>query len=485
MNIYDQYETVIGLEVHAQVSTKSKLFSGSNTEFGAEPNTQTCPVDLAMPGVLPVLNQAAVDAAIKTGLALKAEIRRESVFARKNYFYPDLPKGYQISQFEKPIVEQGILTIDLEDGSSRDINITRLHMEEDAGKSVHDFGADEHSHVDLNRAGIPLMEIVSEPEMRTPEEAGAYMKKLRAILRFLEVCDGNMEQGSLRCDANVSVRKKGATELGTRAEIKNLNSIRNIMRAIAYETQRQVDLIEEGGTVVQETRLWDTAKNITRSMRGKENAHDYRYFPDPDLLPLRLTEERIEAARQALPELPDQLKQRFMDAYGLSTYDAAVLASSRATARFYEQAVTGGEAKRDPKLAANWIMVELFGALNKTDKGIEESPISPDQMGQLLDLMAKGTISGKIAKTVFEEMFETSHDPADIVKAKGLVQISDSGAIESAIAEIMAANADQVADYQNGNEKVFGWFVGQVMKATKGKANPAMVNELLKKKLQA
>ena len=485
-SIYDTYEIVIGLEIHAQLTTDSKLFSGSSTAFGADPNTQTCPVDLAMPGVLPVLNAQAVDAAIKTGLALRAEIHKESVFARKNYFYPDLPKGYQISQFDKPIVGKGTLTIDLEDGTSRDIGVTRVHLEEDAGKSVHDFGADTVSHVDLNRAGIPLMEIVSEPDLRTPEEAGAYVRKMRSIVRFLGVCDGNMDQGSLRCDANVSVRKKGSTEFGTRTETKNLNSARNIQRAIAYEAMRQIDVLEEGGTIVQETRLWDAQKNVTRSMRGKENAHDYRYFPDPDLLPVRFDDARIERNRQEMPELPDALKERFIKDYGLSTYDASVLSASKATAEYYDAVISGGQKGkgRDAKIAANWIMVELFGALNKEGKDIEQSPVSPENMGKMLDLMADGTISGKIAKTVFEDMFEHGKDPEAVVEEKGLKQISDEGAIEKIIDDIIAANPGQVEQVKNGNDKLIGWFVGQTMQATKGRASPSIVNKLLNKKLK-
>lgn len=482
MSVYENYEIVIGLEVHAQLNTKSKLFSGASTEFGADPNTQTCPIDLGMPGVLPVLNHAAVDSAIKTGLALRAEVNKESVFARKNYFYPDLPKGYQISQFDKPIIGKGTLTIDLEDGTSRDIGVTRLHLEEDAGKSVHDFGAETVSHVDLNRAGIPLMEIVSEPDMRTPEEAGAYVRKLRAILRFLAVCDGNMEQGSMRCDANVSVRKKGTTELGTRTETKNLNSIRNIQRAIAYEAMRQIDILEDGGKIDQETRLWDTVKNVTRAMRGKENAHDYRYFPDPDLLPVRFDDARIERNKAEMPELPDALKERFMGDYGLSAYDASVLSSSHATAEYYEAVVQKG--KRDAKIAANWIMVELFGALNKDGKDIDQSPVSPENMGKMLDLMADGTISGKIAKTVFEEMFQNGKNPDQVVEEKGLKQISDTGEIEKIIDGIINANPDQVAKIKAGHDKLFGWFVGQAMQATKGKANPDIVNKLLSQKLK-
>lgn len=478
--MHPNYEMVIGLEVHAQVTTKSKLFSGSSTEFGADPNTQTHPIDLGMPGMLPVLNKEAVDAGIKLGLALGCRINRKSVFDRKNYFYPDLPKGYQISQFTQPIVEHGKIDIDMEDGTSREIGVTRMHLEEDAGKSVHDFGADHHSHVDLNRAGIPLMEIVSEPDLRTAEEAGAYLKKLRSILRFLGVCDGNMEQGSMRCDANVSVRKKGVTELGTRCEIKNLNSIRNVMRAIEYEADRQIDVIESGGTIDQETRLWDTGKNITRTMRSKEDAQDYRYFPDPDLLPLVLTEERIEANKAAMPELPDEMKARFMANYGLSNYDASVLTLSRENARFYEAVV--GE-KRDPKICANWLTVELFGALNKMGKELKESPVSPEQLGELVDMITDSTISGKIAKQVFAEMLETSKNPAVIVEEKGLVQITDIDAIKGAVTKIIAANPDNVEKFRGGNERVFGFFVGQVMKETQGKANPQIVNDILKQEL--
>ena len=474
------YEMVIGLEIHAQVNTASKLFSGSPTEFGADPNTQTCPIDLGMPGVLPVLNTKAVDAAIQTGLALNAKINEVSVFARKNYFYPDLPKGYQTSQFEHPIVGLGNLTIDLEDGTTRDIGVTRLHLEEDAGKSVHDLGAENVSHVDLNRAGIPLMEIVSEPDMRTPEEAGAYVKKLRAIVRALGVCDGNMEQGSLRCDANVSVRKIGVEKLGTRTEIKNLNSVRNIARAIQFEAERQIDVLEAGGSIDQETRLWDADKNMTRTMRSKEDAHDYRYFPCPDLLPLRLDPARIVQLQKTLPELPDEMKQRFIESYGLSVYDASVLSSSRETASYYDEVIGG---KRDAKMAANWVMGELFAALNKAGKDIQSSPVSAKQLGELLDLLGNKTISGKIAKTVFEDMFETGRDASVIVEEKGLVQITDASAIESEVQAVIDENPEQTAAFRGGNDKLFGWFVGQVMKRTQGKANPAMVNQALKKLL--
>lgn len=479
--MHPDYEMVIGLEVHAQVSTKSKLFSGSSTEFGAEPNTQAHAIDLGMPGMLPVLNTEAVDAGIKLGFAIEATVNKESVFDRKNYFYPDLPKGYQISQFTKPIVENGRLEIDLEDGSTKVIGVTRMHLEEDAGKSVHDLGEETSSHVDLNRAGVPLMEIVSEPDLCNAEEAGAYLKKLRAILRFLGVCDGNMEQGSMRCDANVSVRKKGVKELGTRCEIKNLNSIRNVMRAIDYEAARQCDELEAGHEIDQETRLWDTNKNITRTMRSKEDAMDYRYFPDPDLLPLRLTDERIERIRQTLPELPDQMKARFMEEYGLSAYDASILTMSKEAASYYEHMLGEG---RDPKLCANWLTVELFGALNKEGKDITESPITPDQMGELVDMITDNTISGKMAKQVFADMLETGRDAKDIVEEKGLVQITDKDELGKIINQIVADNEDNAEKYRSGNERVFGFFVGQVMKATQGKANPQIVNELLKEALK-
>lgn len=478
--IHPDYEMVIGLEVHAQVTTESKLFSGSSTAFGADPNTQANNIDLGMPGMLPVLNQDAVDAGIKLGLALGCRINRKSVFDRKNYFYPDLPKGYQISQFTLPIVEHGNITIDLSDGSTKNIGVTRMHLEEDAGKSVHDFGADHHSHVDLNRAGIPLMEIVSEPDLRTPEEAGEYLKKLRSVLRFLEVCDGNMEQGSMRCDANVSVRKKGVNTFGTRREIKNLNSIRNVMRAIEFEANHQVDVIENGGEIYQETILWDANKNETRTMRSKEDAHDYRYFPDPDLLPLYLTEERIDGCAKSMPELPDEMKERFIKDYNLSPYDASVLTLSKANASFYEAVVND---KNDPKLCANWVTGELFGALNKAGLDIDESPISPEQLGELVAMITGDIISGKIAKTVFEEMFETSKNPKEIVEEKGLVQITDKSAIEAIVDKIITNNADNVEKYRSGNDRVFGFFVGQVMKETGGKANPKIVNEILKEKL--
>jgi len=471
------WEMVIGLEVHAQVISQAKLFSGAATAFGSEPNTQVSPVDAAMPGMLPVINRFCVEQAVKTGLALGARINLTSIFDRKNYFYPDLPAGYQISQYKNPIVGAGTIQIDFKDRPSRTIGITRLHLEQDAGKSLHDIDP-KASHVDLNRAGVALMEIVSEPDLRTPEEAGAYLRKLRSILRYIGTCDGNMEEGSLRCDANVSVRRPGAA-FGTRCEIKNVNSIRYVQRAIEYEARRQIELIEAGGTVDQETRLFDAAKGETRTMRSKEEAHDYRYFPDPDLLPLVLDAAWVEGLRAALPELPDAKKARFMAEYGLSAYDAGVLVGEQVAADFYEAVARG----RDPKIAANWVMVELFGALNRVGKDIADSPVSAAALGGLLDLMADGTISGRIAKDVFAAMVETGKDARAIVAEKGLVQVTDTGAIEAAIDKVMAAEAQKVAEYRSGKEKLFGYFVGQVMRAMGGKANPAVLNETLKKKL--
>jgi aspartyl-tRNA(Asn)/glutamyl-tRNA(Gln) amidotransferase subunit B len=471
------WEVVIGLEVHAQVVSNAKLFSGAATAFGAEPNSQVSFVDAAMPGMLPVINRHCVEQAVKTGLALEAEINLVSVFDRKNYFYPDLPAGYQISQYKNPIVGAGTIRLDMKDGSTRTIGITRLHLEQDAGKSLHDI-APGASHVDLNRAGVALMEIVSEPDLRSAEEAGAYLKKLRAILRYIGTCDGNMEEGSLRCDANVSVRRPGAA-LGTRCEIKNVNSIRFLQRAIEYETQRQIELIEGGGVVVQETRLYDANKGETRSMRSKEEAHDYRYFPDPDLMPLRLDPAWVARLKAGLPELPDAKKDRFMAAYGLSAYDAGVLVGDQVAADYFETVAKG----RDAKLAANWVMVELFGALNRLSKEIDASPVSAAQLGGLLDLMADGTISGRLAKDVFAAMVETGKDAAVVVEEKGLRQVTDTGAIEAAIDGIMAREAAKVAEYRAGKDKLFGFFVGQVMRAMGGKANPAQLNDLLKRKL--
>ncbi len=472
------WEIVLGLEVHAQVVSKAKLFSGAATDFGAEPNTQVSFVDAAMPGMLPVINAFCVEQAVRTGLGLDAEINRVSVFDRKNYFYADLPAGYQISQYTRPIVGTGKITLDLPDGRTREIGITRLHLEQDAGKSLHDQHPTK-TYVDLNRAGVALMEIVSEPDLRSAEEAAAYIRKLRAILRYLGTCDGNMEEGSLRCDVNVSVRRPGAP-LGTRCEIKNVNSIRFISQAIEYEARRQIELIEAGGAVEQETRLYDPGKGETRPMRSKEHAHDYRYFPDPDLLPLELDEGWIEAIRAAMPELPDAKKARFMETYKLSAYDAGVLAMERATADFYERVARG----RDPKLAANWVIVELFGAFNRTGKSIEESPVTAEGLGEMLDLIADGTISGRLAKDVFALMFESGKSARAIVEVKGLWQVTDTGAIERAIDQVMAEQAQKVAEYRSGKEKLFGYFVGQVMRATGGKANPALLNELLRKKLE-
>src|SRR5436190_6463731 len=471
-----KWEVVIGLETHAQIIAKSKLFSGAATAFGAEPNTQVSPIDAAFPGMLPVINRHCVEQAVKSGLGLDAEINRESVFARKNYFYPDLPGGYQISQYELPIVGRGKLALDMPDGSTSEVGITRLHLEQDAGKSLHDQHPTQ-TYVDLNRAGIGLMEIVSEPDLRSAEEAGIYVRKLRSILRYLGTCDGNMEEGSLRCDCNVSVRRLGEP-LGTRCESKNLNSVRFVMQAIEVEARRQIELIEAGGAVEQQTRLFDSARGETRPMRSKEHAHDYRYFPDPDLLPLVLDEAWIEELRAQLPELPDAKKARFVAEYGLRPEDAGVLVAERATAEYFEKVAQD----RDAKAAAYWVIGDLFGALNKKGLGIGQSPVAADQLGGLIDLIADGTISGRIAKDVFAEMIETGIDAAAIVEKKGLRQMSDTGAIEAAVDAALAAHPAQVAQY-HANPKVLGFFVGHVMKATGGKANPALVNELLKRKL--
>ncbi len=471
------WEVVIGMEIHAQVIANSKLFSGASTTFGAEPNSQVSFVDAAMPGMLPVINKKCVEQAIRTGLGLNAQVNTHSVFARKNYFYPDLPQGYQISQFDQPIIGKGTIEIDLKDGTTKDIGITRLHLEQDAGKSVHDLHPTK-SFVDLNRSGCALMEIVSEPDIRSAEEAVAYISKIRMIVRYLETCDGNMDEGSMRADVNVSVRRPGEG-LGTRAEIKNVNSLKAVQQAIDYEVERQIDLIEDGGEVVQETRLWDPAKGETRSMRSKEEAHDYRYFPDPDLLPLEFSQDWVEEIKATLPELPDQKKHRFMNDFGLSAYDASVLIAERARANYFETVANGYDAK----LAANWVINELLGALNKDGKGIKESPIKAEQLGELIGLIEDNTISGKIAKDVFAEMYDSGKNPADIVEEKGLKQVTDTGAIETIIDEVIAENPDNVEAYRGGKDKLFGFFVGQVMKKSQGKANPAAVNELLKKKL--
>jgi len=474
------WETVIGLEIHAQLATRSKIFSASATAYGAAPNTQANLVDLGYPGVLPVLNGEAVKMAVRFGLATGSKIARRSVFARKNYFYPDLPKGYQISQYERPVVEDGSLEIVLDDGTRKLIGITRAHLEEDAGKSLHE---DFHglSGIDLNRAGTPLLEIVSEPDLRSAKEAVAYMKKIHTLVRYLGICDGNMQEGSFRCDANVSVRPAGQAEFGTRAEIKNLNSFRFVERAINYEIERQIDLLEGGGKVVQETRLYDPDKGETRSMRSKEEANDYRYFPDPDLLPLAIGDDLIESVRATLPELPDEKAARFVRDFGLSEYDAGVLTASREMADFYETVVAklGGQAK----LAANWVMGELSGALNKDNLDVAQSRVGAEALAGLLARIVDNTISGKIAKDVFEAMWSEGAAADAIIEAKGLKQITDTSAIEKAIDEVMAKNPQQLADYRSGKDKLFGFFVGQVMKATQGKANPAQLNELLKRKL--
>jgi aspartyl-tRNA(Asn)/glutamyl-tRNA(Gln) amidotransferase subunit B len=486
------WETVIGLEIHAQLSTKSKIFSGSPTAYGSAPNSQANLVDLAYPGVLPVLNGEAVRMAVKFGLAVDANIAPRSVFARKNYFYPDLPKGYQISQYELPVVAGGHMDIVLDDGTKKRIGITRAHLEEDAGKSLHE-GLPKQSGIDLNRAGTPLVEIVSEPDMRSAKEAVAYLKKVHTLVRYLEICDGNMQEGSFRCDANVSVRKVGAEKFGTRAEIKNINSFRFVEKAINYEVARQIDVIESGGKVVQETRLYDPDKGETRSMRSKEEANDYRYFPDPDLLPVEIDAAYIASVKATLPELPDQKAARFAAQFGLSEYDAGVLTSSKELAAYYEEVaklLAGGPtpsknepSKEQAKLAANWVAGSLAAALNEHNLEIGESRIGAAGLAGLLGRIADNTISGKIAKDVFEAMWTDGKDADAIIESKGLKQITDTGAIEKAIDEVMAKNPGQLADYRSGKDKLFGFFVGQVMKATGGKANPAQLNDLLKKKL--
>jgi aspartyl-tRNA(Asn)/glutamyl-tRNA(Gln) amidotransferase subunit B len=471
------WEVVIGLEVHAQVSSKAKLFSGASANFGAAPNAHVSLVDAAMPGMLPVINRECVYQAIRTGLGLKAQINLTSVFDRKNYFYADLPQGYQISQFKHPIVGEGVLRIVLADGSTRDIGIERLHLEQDAGKSMHDQHPSK-SYIDLNRTGVALMEIVSRPDMRSAAEAAAYVRKLRSILRYLGTCDGNMEEGSLRADVNVSVRRPGDA-LGTRTETKNLNSLRFIQQAIDYEVARQIELIEDGGMVDQETRLFDTNSGTTRAMRSKEDAHDYRYFPDPDLLPLTVTQAEVDDFAAALPELPDAIRDRLMNDYGLSPYDASVITEERETAAYYESASAG----QDRKLVANWMTVELFGALNKSGQSLADCKVSPERLAGLVGLISDGTISGRIAKDVFADMFESGKDAAAIVDEKGLKQLSDSGAIEALIDTVIDGNMDKVEEYRGGKHKLFGFFVGQVMKQSGGQANPGMVNQILKAKL--
>jgi aspartyl-tRNA(Asn)/glutamyl-tRNA(Gln) amidotransferase subunit B len=477
-----EYEVVIGLEVHAQLLTESKIFCSCSTAFGADPNSHTCPVCTGLPGALPVINRKAVEFATKMGLATHCTIARRSLFARKNYFYPDLPKGYQISQYEMPLAENGYVEI-LADGETKRIGIIRVHMEEDAGKLVHQEESMETSRVsfvDFNRTGVPLIEIVSAPDIRTAHEAGDYLRTLSSILQYLEICDGKMEEGSLRCDANVSIRPRGQTAFGTRTELKNMNSFRHVEKALDYEIERQIELSTTGEAVVQETRLWDPQRSITVSMRGKEEAHDYRYFPDPDLIPLVIDPEWVEQVGESLPELPMEKRKRFVQEYQIPEYDAGVLTSSRALADYYEACV---REFPEPKTVSNWVMGELLGALHRDGKEITDSAVSPFLLGGMLQLVKDGTISGKIAKTVFEEMYRTGKNASRVVKEKGLVQVTDQGAIEETIGRVLEANPDLVEAYQRGREKLFGFFVGQVMKETRGKANPQLVNELLKKKL--
>ena len=473
-----EWEVVIGLEVHAQVSSNAKLFSGSSTEFGAEANSQVSFIDAAMPGMLPVLNEFCVEQAVKTGLGINAKINLVSSFDRKNYFYPDLPQGYQISQFYHPIVGEGHLTINV-DNQEKTIRIERIHLEQDAGKSIHDQSPDS-SYIDLNRCGIALMEIVSAPDLRSPKEAAEYVKKLRAIVRYLGTCDGDMEKGSMRCDANVSVRKVGDTKLNNRCEIKNINSMRYIMKAIEYEAERQVEIYESGGKVTQETRLFDTATGETRTMRSKEDARDYRYFPDPDLMPVIIMEDYVWKLKESLPELPEQKQQRYIKELNLSAYDADILTLEKETALYFEEVIK----HNDPKIAANWITAELFGRLNKAGIELNECKITPEKLSGLLKLIQDNVISGKIAKDVFDIMFETGNSAASIVEDKGLQQVTDSGAIEAIIDQVLAENPDKVAEFKLGKDRLFAFFVGQVMKLSAGKANPALVNDLLKVKLQ-
>jgi len=474
----DKWEVIIGLEVHAQVLSKSKLFSSSSTRFGADPNTQVSLVDSAFPGMLPVINQFCIEQSIKTGLGLNAKINLKSVFDRKNYFYADLPQGYQISQYKNPIVGEGQVLLDMPYGTKK-IGIERLHLEQDAGKSIHDMDP-ENSFVDLNRSGIALMEIVSKPDLRSPEEVNFYIKKLRSIMRYIGTCDGNMQEGSLRADVNVSVRKVGDNNFGTRCEIKNVNSIRFMQMAIEYESKRQVELLESGKNIDQETRLFDTKKNVTRSMRSKEDAHDYRYFPDPDLLPLQLDKNLVEKIKKELPELPDQKKERFIRDHNLSSYEANILVSEKEISEYYEEVIK----ECDKKLATNWITVELFAVLNKKNLSISQSPISAQNLSALIKMITSGKISGKIAKDVFEKMQSGDKDPKEIVEKEGLLQQSDPNELEKIIVTVISKNQDKVTQYKSGKEKLFGYFVGEVMKASKGKANPKLVNEILKKKLQ-
>jgi aspartyl-tRNA(Asn)/glutamyl-tRNA(Gln) amidotransferase subunit B len=477
-----EYEPVIGLEVHAQLETLSKIFCGCSTAFGEEPNTQTCPVCTGQPGSLPVVNRKAVEFAIKLGLATSCRIAPYSLFARKNYFYPDLPKGYQISMYEYPLAEEGFIEIVVE-GKKKRIQIIRIHMEEDAGKLKHGETPEtaSFSYVDFNRTGVPLVEIVSGPDIRSPQEAGDYLRKLRAILQYLEICTGDMEKGTFRCDANVSVRPKGQKEFGTRTELKNMNSFRHVEKALEYEIKRQIAVLEDGDKVIQETRLWDVDQGISISMRGKEEAHDYRYFPDPDLVPLRIEERWVEEIRKSLPELPDEKKERFIEKYQIPEYDAEIVTSTKAMAAYYEESV---RLFPEPKTVSNWMMGELLRELKHDDREIDQCPVTPQHLAEMLLMIKKGTISGKIAKDVFEEMYRTGERPEKIVRDKGWIQILDEGEIEKAIERAMEANPTQVEDYRKGKEKLFGFFVGEVMKQTKGKANPKLVNEWLRRKLK-
>jgi len=473
-----EYEPVIGLEVHAQLLTKAKIFCGCSTKFGADPNSHTCPICLGMPGVLPVLNRRVVEYTIRMGLAIHCRINGECNFARKNYFYPDLPKGYQISQYAQPLAEHGYVDIE-QDGGKKRIGITRIHMEEDAGKLLHDE-YQPASYVDLNRTGVPLIEIVSEPDMRSPEEGAAYLRRLHEILVYLEICDGNMEEGSFRCDANVSLRPRGETAFGTRTELKNMNSFRNVQRALEYEIKRQQYLLESGGVVIQETRLWDDTQGVTHSMRSKEEAHDYRYFPDPDLVPIAIGERWIDEIRTSLPELPQEKRERFIRDYQIPAYDAGVLTAIRALADYYEEVV---RLSGKPKIAANWVMGDLLRFLNEDRRDIRDCPLHPAQLAEMIRLIEDGTISGKMAKDIIEDMYKTGETPRAIIEMKGLVQITDEGALTATIQEVMEANPTQLAQYRGGKEKLFGFFVGQVMKATQGKANPQLINDILKKML--
>ncbi len=476
----EKYEAVIGLEVHAQLLTDTKIFCGCSTKFGSAPNTNVCPVCLGQPGVLPVLNKKVVEYTVLMGLATNCTVNRKSIFARKHYFYPDLPKNYQISQYEEPICEYGHITIDLKDGTKKKIGITRIHMEEDAGKSIHDQDFD--TLIDLNRTGTPLMEIVSEPDIRTPEEAYLYLTKLKQILTYLGICDGNMEEGSLRCDANISVRLKGETKFGTKTEVKNMNSFRNVERALAFEIERQIDLLEDGKEIIQQTLLWDADSNVAQPMRSKEEAHDYRYFPDPDLMPVVIEDKMLDEIKKQMPELPDAKKNRFIEKFALPSYDAEILTSSRELADYYEKILT---VTSDYKSASNWVMTEVLKVVNEEKIDISDFPVSPENLGKLIELINNKTISGKIAKDVFTEMLKSNRDPETIVKEKNLVQITDSSEIESIVEKILSNNQKQVEEFLSGKEKVLGFLVGQIMRETKGKANPQIVNDILRDKLSS